>query len=364
MSALHQFVPTFEHGAVGGHMLELQRLLREVGEADSQIFAEHVAPSMAGLARPYRDYARSVPGRRADVLLYQMAIGSVVADFLESRRERLVVNHHSLTPAEFFQSWEPIATHGVRWGRAQLDALADRVELGIAVSAFDRVELVEAGYRRTVVAPVMVDLEAFDRELDAGALATLQRAKEGGGVDWLFVGRVVPNKCQHDVVKAFATYRKLYDPKARLHLVGASSSHSYWTALGRYVAALGLSDAVEITGGVSAGVLAAQFRAADVFVCLSEHEGFCVPLLEAMHHQLPIVAFDAAAVPETLANAGVLLVDKSPPTVAAAVNRVLVDEPLRDALAAAAALRLADFTLERSRARWVDVLESVGVPAR
>ena len=245
-----------------------------------------------------------------------------------------------------------------------MDALADRVEMGIAVSAFDQVELVEAGYRRTVVAPVMVDLEAFDRELDAGALATLQRAKEGGGVDWLFVGRVAPHKSQHDVVKAFATYRKLYDPKARLHLVGASSSHSYWTALGRYVAALGLSDAVEITGGVSAGVLAAQFRAADVFVCLSEHEGFCVPLLEAMHHQLPIVAFDAAAVPETLADAGVLLVDKSPPTVAAAVNRVLVDEPLRDALAAAAALRLADFTLERSRARWVDVLESVGVPAR
>src|SRR5205823_10965495 len=152
-------------------------------------------------------------------------------------------------------------------------------------------------------------------------------------------------------------YRSVYDSTATLRLVGAPSSERYLDALHELVVALNLGEAVEITGGVSPGELAAHYRAADVFVCVSEHEGFCVPLLEAMHHRLPIVAYAAAAVPETLADAGVLLSTKDPLTVAAAVHRVLAEETVADALRERGCVRLGDFSLERSRRRFTEVLE-------
>ena len=148
----------------------------------------------------------------------------------------------------------------------------------------------------------------------------------------------------------------MYDRRARLHIVGGSSSHAYWSALERFVAAAGLAGAVDLAGSVSPGVLAARYRVADAFVCLSEHEGFCVPLLEAMHHEVPIVAHGSAAVPETLGRAGLVLDDRSPATVATAVHRVVGDEGLRATLAAAGRRRLADFALPATSARLADVV--------
>ena len=354
MSAVHQFVPLLEGGAVGAHTLQVQRLVRDLG-MESTIFAAELAPGFEALGERVDDYRARA--RRDDVLVYQSATGSVVADFLLERRQPLLVNYHNVTPARFFEGWEPYADHSVTWGWSQVRKLATKSDLGIAVSVFNERELRTAGFRETVVAPVLVDLEAFDRAVDHDALARLTEAKAGGGADLLFVGRLAPNKAQHDLIKVLAAYRRLYDPKARLHLVGTSSSESYRIALVAYADALGLADAVEFTGSVSDGELAAHYRAADVFVCVSEHEGFCVPLLEAMHHRLPIVAYAAAAVPETLADAGVLLSTKDPLTVAAAVHRVLAEETVADALRERGCVRLGDFSLERSRRRFTEVLE-------
>jgi glycosyltransferase involved in cell wall biosynthesis len=244
-------------------------------------------------------------------------------------------------------------------GHRQTGALAPLSTLGIADSTYNERELAEAGFTATSVAPVLVDLEEFDRDVDERERARLEAAKAAGGVDLLFVGRLAPNKAQHDLIKALAVYRRAYDPAARLHLVGGSSSAVYAAALESYAAALGLEEAVELTGSVSPGVLAAHYRAADAFVCLSEHEGFCVPLLEAMHHRVPIVAFAAAAVPETLGGAGLLLPSKSPSTVASAVHRVLDDALLRRALVTAGTQRLEDFRLDRARARFASLIEGL-----
>lgn len=359
MSGLHQFVPTFEPGAVGSHAIEVQRLMRSLG-VDSEIYAEHVHPSFSGRARRFTEYGSGRRRRTDDVLVYQMAIGSVVADFVADRRERLVLNHHNLTPVALLEVWEPAATFGVTWGATQLRQLAGRVDLGVAVSAYNERELMRAGYATTEVAPILLDLGAFAGEADPATEARLEAAKSGGGSDWLFVGRIAANKCQHDVVKAFAAFRRMCDSRARLHLVGGSTSGAYREALLNFVIALGLEGAVELSGPVSHAALIAYYRAADVYVCLSEHEGFCVPLLEAMHHGVPIVAFAAAAVPETLASAGVLLPAKDPVTVAIAVDRVLQPD-VRAALSEAGARRLADFALARTRARW---LEALGWPSR
>jgi glycosyltransferase involved in cell wall biosynthesis len=239
-----------------------------------------------------------------------------------------------------------------------------RAELGLADSAFNAAELTELGYPRTAVVPILIDVAALDSTpADAATRQRLTDAKARGGVDWLFVGRLAPNKAQHDVVKAFAAYRRLYDADARLHLVGGSSSHQYETALTAFVSALDLDDAIEITGGVSAGALTAYYETADVYVSVSEHEGFCVPLLEAMYHRVPIVAYSAAAVPETLGDAGLLLDAKDACTVATAVDRIVSDPALRTQLLAAGADRLGEFDIARSRRKLLDAIEPVvGAP--
>lgn len=341
-------------------MLELQRLAREVLGVESEVFAEFVHPAREGQAHRHLDYGRKVPARPGDVLVYHMAIGSLVADFVRERPESLVVDHHNVTPPELYERWEPDAAYGCAWGRAQLPELASRSILGVADSTYNEDELRQAGYAHTATAPILLDPAIFDSgqaAVDEAALARLQDSKTGA--DWLFVGRVSPNKCQHDVIKAFAAYVTMYDPGARLHLVGGSSSASYLTALEGYIDALGLAGSVRFTGSVSSGALIAHYRMADAFVCLSEHEGFCIPLLEAMAHKVPIVAFASSAVPGTLGDAGVLLRSKAPATVAAAVHRVLSDPVLAESFVAAGAGRLDAFSLPRSRDRWVEVLRGL-----
>jgi glycosyltransferase involved in cell wall biosynthesis len=362
--SVHQFVPTFEPGAVGAHMLQVRRVLREMG-LGSEIFAEHFRGGSEGTGHDYRSYGRTLPAERGDVLVYQMAIGSVVADFVLSRPETVVVDYHNITPERFFEVWEPPLIHGLAWGRRQLRDLGARSPLGLAVSEFNRQDLDEAGFGRTAVLPILFDPTELDVVPDEQRFDELMATKAAGGTDLLFVGRVAPNKCQHDLIKALAAYRRLYDPQARLHLVGGSSSPAYWTALQRYARHLDLAGAVHLHGSVPPGALAAHYRAADAFVCLSEHEGFCVPLLEAWHHRRPVVAFAAAAIPETLSGAGVMLPSKSPATVAAAVQRVLTDAPLRDRIVAAGTDRLGDFSLARTEATLRKVVEELlGSPRR
>jgi len=357
---VHLFVPRFEPGAVGHHTIVARDTLAAAGHR-SEIFAGEVDDAWAHLgARHYQDYGRAVPARRDDRLVYQVAIGSPVADWLIGRRELLIANHHNFTPVRFVQAWDPAATHGVTWGRRQLQRLAGRCALGIADSRFNELDLQEAGFAETVVVPVLVDLAAADREVDESTLARLRAAKADGGRDWLFVGRIAPNKCQHDLVAALAAHRRAYGSRDRLHLVGASTSPAYSFALERFVAALGLEDAVHITGPVSAAVLAAHYRGADCLVCVSEHEGFCVPLLEAMHHGVPVVAFGAGAVAETAGDGGLVLDRKDPETVAAAVERVLSDAPLRSALVAAGTARATQLDPDKARAMFVEAIEQAG----
>jgi glycosyltransferase involved in cell wall biosynthesis len=283
--------------------------------------------------------------------VYQLAIGNVAGDFVATRPERLIVNYHNLTPLQYFRGWEPVAAWGVTWGRTQLHSLAHRARLGIAVSQYNEAELVDAGYVRTTVVPFLLDQHALDVEADAATLDRLTRERRG--TEWLFVGRLAPNKAQHDVVKAFAAYRRFHDADARLHLVGGGIDTNYGRTLVNFVDALALANNVAFAGSVTREQLAAHYRAADALVVCSEHEGFCVPLVEAMHHRLPIVAFAAAAIPETLGDAGVLLGTKDPCTVAAAVARVVCDDGLRRHLVEEGARRVLRYEPARTADAFV-----------
>ncbi len=360
MVRAHLFTPDLRPGdAAGAHTVRLRRLLDDLGHV-GELFVEHGGsdgPDRAALGldrptRPFRQYGREVAAHGEDVLIYQLAIGSVVADFLLDRPERLVVQSHNLTPVEYFAPWEPHLASAMLWGRDQAQRLAGRASLGLGVSAFNTSHLESLGFVATATAPFLWAPPAPGAE---PALEASSGERRGAG-EWLFVGRLAPNKCQHDLVKAFAAHHRFWDPSARLRLVGGSSSPHYERALRQLVERLGLTDVVTLTGVVDDAELAAAYDRAGVFVCLSEHEGFCVPLLEAMHHGLPVVAFGAAAVPETLGSGGLLLDDKSPLAVAAAVARVGADADLRRAMVDAGRHRLDELSLARARTRHAEVL--------
>ncbi len=357
MVSVHQFVHSFvAHDAISTHTRHLRRLLTEMGIPNEIWVSEKQSNKDGG--RPFEQFVTDSTPEQT-VIMYHLSTNSPMPDFLQHRPERLVIDYHNVTPAEMFSPWEPHVGVGLEVARKQLTQLASSTELAIGDSAYNAAECAEVGYAKTTVAPILFDPRDFERVFDKRLDTDLSTEKAGGGSNWLFVGRIAPNKCQHDIIRAFAAYRQLFDDKARLHLVGGSSSHHYLTVLKRYVNGLGLADAVNITGGVSNGALAAYYRNADVFVSLSEHEGFGVPLLEAMHNRLPIVAFAAAAVPETVGNAALLVGDKSPAYVATLVDRVLRDEALQSQLQALGQQHLAGFTLSAAEDRWRVVIEDL-----
>jgi glycosyltransferase involved in cell wall biosynthesis len=341
-----QFIPVLDPGdAASNHTRQVQMLLQSMG-FDSEIFTEQTHADLVGLTRPFEDH-------RGGPVLYQFAIGSRMADRLLEGSGALAVNHHNVTPARYFEIWDPPLVHGTAWGQRQLERLARRCDRSIAVSRFNALELREAGFDDPVVAPILFDPASLDRDVDdAVAIQLAQRP----GPAWLFVGRLVPNKAQHHLIAALATYRRFTASDAELWLVGGASSPRYERALRSYAAALGLADAVRFTGPLSSAALGAYYRSADVFVCASEHEGFCVPLLEAMHSGLPIVAVDAGAVGETLGTGGLLVPESDPVLIASAVERVVHDAALRARLVGSGHRRLDDFSLARSTATMRDAL--------
>jgi glycosyltransferase involved in cell wall biosynthesis len=343
---VHQLLPTFEYGAVGAHSMLARALLRAAGHT-SEIYAAEIRPSIEGEgAIPLEQYRGG-----ADVLVYQFAIGSVTADFALARREPLVVNSHNMTPLRYLVGWDHDGSRGVAWGQSQLEHLASRASLGLAVSQFNENELIEAGFPHTAVAPYLIDLRTLEVEPDLAVKAV-------ASTTWLFVGRLAANKAQHDLVKAFAAYRRFHNADAHLVLVGGGTDGRYGKTLARFVHGLGLDDAVTIAGQITPEELAAYYEIADVFVTTSEHEGFCVPLVEAMHYRVPIVAYAAAAIPETLGNAGVLLHEKDPCTVAAAVHRVVSDPALQRQLVDTGARRVPMFDVTRTGPLFVDAVRS------
>ena len=356
VTRIDQVIPTLaSRDAIGGHVMQLRDLLRSRGYR-SDIYYGNASPDRLDDGFPITRIGE--PSSTGRVLLYQMSIGSGVADIFRDRPERKFVNYHNITPADLIESWVPAVGEEVRWGRAQLRDLAQVTEFAIADSVFNEMELRDAGYPSTTTVPLLIDPENFTGSPDPALAARLARQRSRGGTDLLFVGKVSPHKGQDDLVKALSAYRRLYDPDARLHIVGGAISEEYQLAVERFADELGLADVVEFAGSVSHEELIAYYEGCDVFLCLSNHEGFCVPLLESMYHRLPIVSYRFTAVPETVQQAGLILPDKEPARVAAAIHRVVDDARLRDQLAAGAEERVDWFALARVKEGFVAALEA------
>ena len=342
--------------AIGNDTVAIRHALQAMGFA-SEIFAGDVEPGAGNGARATRDVKphRLAPAEPT-VWLYHCSTGSPVADWWAGLPGTKVLVYHNITPARLLGPWEPYVGVEVDRGRQQVAELAGVADAAMAVSAYNADELRRLGYRSVTVVPILLDTAHL---ADAAEPRRPSPRTGGGGAQWLYVSRIVPHKAQHDLVKAFAVYRLVYDPAARLSLVGRVGSARYAEALADFIDDLDLTGAVDLTGSVSPGELGSRYRAADVYVSASEHEGFGVPLLEAMAHDLPVVAYSCTAIPETVGGAALLLDDKRATTVAAAVHRVLTDEPLRDALVGAGRVRLDELGLEPSTRRLRDAVTRI-----
>ena len=299
VARIDQVIPTLaSRDAIGGHVVQLRDLLRSRGY-QSDIYYGNATADRLDDGLPVGRLGDRSSTRR--VLLYQLSIGSGVADVFRERAERKFVNYHNITPADLLDAWVPAVGEEVRRGRAQLRDLAPITEFAIADSAFNERELQVAGYRSTTTVPLLIDLDGFAGSPDPALAARLADQKASGGADLLFVGKVSPHKGQHDLVKALAAYRRLYDPNGP----AASGRRGHQRRLpDGHRAVRQRAGPARRRGhrrvGDPRGTDRLLRRAADAFVCLSNHEGFCVPLLEAMYHRLPIVAYTNTAVPETV----------------------------------------------------------------
>jgi glycosyltransferase involved in cell wall biosynthesis len=214
----------------------------------------------------------------------------------------------------------------------------------MADSAFNKGELVKRGYTCPIdVRPILIRFEDYKKAPDE---ATVKKYSDGKK-NLIFVGRIAPNKKQENVIRAFYCYKKL-NPGSRLILVGSERGmENYQERLIKYARALGIGDDVIFTGHIKFSEILAYYHIADVFVCMSEHEGFCVPLVESMFFDTPIVAYDTSAISDTLGGSGILLGNNDPVFAAEVINRVLTDEKLRKAVIEGQRRRLDDFSYER-----------------
>jgi glycosyltransferase involved in cell wall biosynthesis len=359
VTEVHQFLSTFAgRDAIGMHTIRLRTLLRAAGFA-SDIYALDTHDDVRHDAYDANTFRDRVPVGRDAWILYHFSIGSPLLDLVRALDLPLALDYHNITDAKYFWRWEPRAAARMLEGRRQLADIVSSVRFALADSRFNERELVELGCKRTAVAPILIDFADYDAPPDATVLARRRRARQAGGTDWLSVGRIAPNKCQHDIVLAFAAFRRLHDPLARLTLVGGQSAGEYWRALHRLARDLGIADAVTFTDVVSHADLLACYRTADVLLCLSEHEGFNVPVLEAMNFDVPVVAYAAGAVPDTVGDAGLLLADKDPLVVASAAERLRSDASLRTRLVDAGRRRVEHFSIARTGPQLIETLSTL-----
>ena len=340
---VHQVMAALSYGdAVSNDALGIQAHLRAAG-FESDIFAEHAHPRLAHRCRRLWEYA--AVSDADTVCVFHFSIGSGAGRLVFSSPDRLVVRYHNITPPEFFAGFLPHLARQCHQGRLELEAFAPRADLALGVSEFNRRELEASGFRRTGVLPIPLDLGRF---AGARAAPVVRRLFADGRTNVLYVGRIIPNKRIEDVLRAFALYQHAHDPASRLLLVGDHWGYEpYLFHLQALARSLRAEDVI-FTGQAEDDELRAYYAVASVYLSLSEHEGFCVPLLEAMAAGVPVVAYDAGAVTETLAGAGVLVHDKAPEVVAALLACVVRDPALRAALLAGQerrlrALRAADF---------------------
>jgi glycosyltransferase involved in cell wall biosynthesis len=314
-----QIVETMAYGdAISDYARTLRARLQAQGH-DGKIYARVIHP----LVVDDTELLRPEPIAASAALIYHHSIAFDDLEMVLSARAPKALIYHNITPAHFFREYNPVFADQLDIGRSQLSALSGSFTACAAVSEYNAQELRELGFQNVAVVPVPVNFGRFD--------VTPAPVHRATGAQWLFVGRVSPNKGLRRLIEAFEIHACL-DPAARLTIVGSyNPGDRYYLELLAIVREQSLEESVTFAGVVDEATLTAHYRSADLYVCMSDHEGFCVPLVEAMYFDIPIIASANTAIVETMGDAGLLVDDEAGPMeIAALAREVCTDAGLRD----------------------------------
>lgn len=321
---VYQMLSSLSYGdAIGNVVLALKEAIQKLGY-ETEVYAEEIDTRLPAGAAKRIQYMPEL--HKDDVVINHLSNGTSWNRRFGDFCCRKVIYYHNITPPRFFSDFSVELQLNCHKGLKDAEYLADKVDYCLAVSEFNKQDLRRMGYRQRIdILPILVPYKDYDK---APSQEIMDRYGDGR-TNILFTGRISPNKKQEDIIKAFFYYKNYMDQDARLFLVGKyTGMEEYYEQLKRYTEALELKD-VYFTGHIKFDEILAYYRVADVFACMSEHEGFCVPLVEAMYFGVPIVAYDSSAIADTLGNVGILTEDKDPKLVAEIINRLVQDETLR-----------------------------------
>lgn len=341
---IYQIVTSLSFGdAVGNDLMALQKVIEEIAD-ESGIFADHIDPRLPEGIAQTTDCMPQL--REDDVVIYHMACGTPMSEMFGNLPCKRVMRYHNITPPEFFHGYDAGSEETCQKGYEQLEWLKDKVDYCLAVSEYNKSDLRRIGFTCKIdILPILVPFSDYDK---TPAANIIEQYTGDGWLNILFVGRIVPNKKHEDLVRVLKAYQDNYQKKARLILVGSSKETDLYLArLKRYIKELGLTkEDVVFPGHIKFDEILAFYKAADVFLCQSEHEGFCVPLVEAMYLGTPIIAYDASAIKDTLGGAGILMDTKDYLVTAGMIDRLVHDTELRKDVLDNQKERLKDFSFD------------------
>jgi glycosyltransferase involved in cell wall biosynthesis len=335
---VNQWVPAAHAGdAIGDSARRVRDLLRAMG-CESEVFALTIDDELRDDVRRFDDPA----ARRGDLTIFHYALPSPMTAAFASLERGRVLQYHNVTPAAYFAPYDPALFRLAALGRQELATLVGQADLALGDSEYNRQELERLGFARTGVFPIAVDTARVTRPARRPAL---ERILDDGLVNFLFVGRIAPNKKIEDHIKLAEVYKRYVDAYYRFIFVGRYDVVPRYYSMIRGLMAdyRLLQDRFIFTGPVPDEELAIYYRHAAVYISLSEHEGFCVPLVEAMAADVPVLAYAAAAVPDTLGGAGVQFAPKDLEVAAELLGELAFNDALRAQIIAGQRRRLADF---------------------
>lgn len=314
--------------AVGNDVLAIQRALKEAGyvtgifsSAIDKRLPEHTAFHLEQVPKLSED----------DIVIYHFGSADRSFELIRDLQCKKILRYHNVTPPEFFAGFDKNSERSTTNGLKQIAAMKDFFDYGMVDSEFNKQDLVRMGHSYPIdVVPILISFEDYKRKPSE---AVIEKYGKDDYQNIVFVGRIVPNKKDDDLIRCFADYKRTYQAKSRLILVGNyAGQDTYYNKLQDVMKEEELQDGKDVilTGHISFADILAYYSVADLFLCLSEHEGFCVPLIEAMFFEKPILAYDMAAVPQTLGDAGMLIADKTPKYVAEKMHEILTSEELKE----------------------------------
>jgi len=350
---IHQFHPDFALGdAISNEMVNIKNALIELGYS-SEIFACHYNKFKGLKVKSYEKYdSYSALG---NILIIHYSMASEGFDEIIKYPDKKILLYHNSTPAHYFDGYSP--RHQLLLAKADEDLykFIDKVKLVLAVSEFSCEKLKDFGFKNPILLPYIFDFKKYDISPNEEII----KKYKDGHTNILFVGRMAPNKKQEDLIKIFYYYKKFINNRSRLILVGNYfDMEVYYDKLLTLVKMLKLEDMV-ITGMVDDKDLIAYYKASDLFITMSEHEGFCVPLVEAMYFGLPIIAYKSSAIEDTLGDAGILILDKNHLKIAELIGLVMNDEELRDKIIKKQFERLTYFNPENVKKKLKSLLANI-----